>query len=168
MMNGYYHHLLVCQNGHVINNSIEDNPGRKSQFCPACGERTVFKCQRCNEPIRGDYESIGFNFNFGEEDEASVPFYCHSCGKPYPWTTGYKEAAKKMVDELPRLRRKERTLLKQNVDDLIDNTTDAEVAAMRFKRLTEKAGRQGTELLEFVIRIVGGITGEAVKRILVP
>ena len=167
MMNGYYHVSLICLNGHVIDNRIDENAEKKTKYCPTCGERTMYNCQHCAAPIRGEYESIGFNFNYGEE-EASVPFYCHACGKPYPWTTGYKEAAKKMVDELPRLRRKERTSLKQSVDDLMDNTTDAEVAAMRFKRLTVKAGRQGTELLEYVIRIVGGITGEAVKRILVP
>ncbi len=73
-----------------------------------------------------------------------------------------------MADGLPHLRRKEKTELKQSIDDIIDNPTEAQLAAVTLNRLTAKAQKRGIELRELVITVVGGILGEAAKRVMFP
>jgi hypothetical protein len=93
-------------------------------------------CQECQAPIQGRYEDK----HVVDFSRYRKPFYCHACGKAYPWTDRSLRAAKGLADELDELTREEREKLKVSLDDLIRDTPQAQTAAVRFKRYAAKAG----------------------------
>lgn len=162
----FFHTSLVCLNGHILEDRIDTHPEMESAYCPSCSESTIKTCPNCNTPIRGYYEIEGVA---GMINEDPPPNYCHACSEPYPWTNRHKEAARKMVDRLPRLSKKGKRELKDCIDDLINDTPEAQYSATRFSELMKKTEKTaGDQLTEFVIRMLGGISGEAAKRILSP
>lgn len=163
-MQGYYHVSQVCLNGHELTDRIDENPEKESRCCPTCGERTIFACLHCASPIRGEYESLGFDPDYGR-GTTPVPNYCHACGNPYPWTNRHKETARKMVDDLPRLSKKEKEVLKDCIDDLVDDTPEATYSASKFDELMKKTKKKaGNQLREFLIEVVA----ETAKRMSSP
>ena len=157
----FFHTSLVCLNGHILEDRIDTHPEMESAYCPRCGESTITTCPNCKTQIRGDYEIEGICNMVNEEPP---PNYCHACGNPYPWTDRYREVAKAMAEDVKGLSRKERQLLKQNIDDLIDNTVEAELAATQFNRLIAKSKMAGQPLREFMIQV----SAETIKRMLSP
>ena len=79
---GYYDVMQVCLNGHQITDNYNRYPEHRKDFCDKCGEKTITRCPKCNEPIRGDYHVEGVL----AIKETPVPEFCHKCGAPYPWT----------------------------------------------------------------------------------
>ena len=80
---GYYDVQQVCLNGHQITDSYNDFPQHRKQFCPTCGEKTIYQCPNCNMNIKGTYQVDGV-ISIGHK--TPVPSHCEGCGKPYPWT----------------------------------------------------------------------------------
>ena len=95
----------------------------------------------------------------------AVPAYCHGCGKPYPWTDASIRAAKELADELSELTIDEREQLKKSVDDIVADTPQTVLAATRFKRLAEKAGKGALDTFKSVLIAV---LSEEAKKILFP
>jgi hypothetical protein len=61
---------------------------------------------------------------------------CNKCVAGYPWTESRLSAAREYVRELERLDANERGILERSLDDLVRDTPNTSVAALRFKTLT--------------------------------
>lgn len=131
----------ICLNGHIITSRSSNNPRKLQNFCDKCGAQTISACLNCKQDIRGDYY-IGLQ---PVVTRHSPPGFCHSCGKPYPWTAERLRAAQELSDELEEITEEERIVLKKSLDDMVRDTPCTPVAAMRFKKLVAKAGKEAAE-----------------------
>lgn len=123
----------ICLNGHVITTAFEDFPDHRSDYCPACGEKTIHACTNCNVPIRGHLRGA-----FGTGNEPVKP-YCHNCGKPFPWTERALAAAKELAEE-SALSEADQQILTESIRGMTSDTANTPLAASRFKKLVAKAG----------------------------
>jgi hypothetical protein len=80
-----------------------------------------------------------------------VPAFCLKCGNAYPWTEASLSAAREYIRELERLDANERGILDRTLDDLISDTPNTPVAAVRFKQLVLKAGPAAMEILKTIL-----------------
>lgn len=156
-----YDTAQVCLNGHVINEYATSRAEHNQKFCSRCGEKTVTQCSTCSHAIRGYYHIPG---DVGGLDFVA-PSFCPECGKPYPWTERAIAAAKELISEADDLKDEEKESLKKSVQDLTADTPATQVAAMRFKRLLPKVGKEVGEALR---KIVVDIASEAAKKTLFP
>lgn len=81
-MAGSFDTQQVCMNGHQITARYHGSPQFRRDFCPQCGESTTIQCPSCKVEVRGYYRIEGAV----RTSKTAVPEFCHSCGKPYPWT----------------------------------------------------------------------------------
>ena len=159
MGGSYYDVAQICMNGHVINSMAKDYPDSNQNYCSECGEKTITSCPECNSAIRGEYHVpnvIGFS-------DFNTPVYCHSCGKPYPWTVSRLESALELASELDGLTSDEKEQLKQSLPDLIKNSPKTIVAETRFKKIMKKAGKESYEGMK---SILVDVVSETVKKTL--
>jgi len=152
---GYYSVGMACLNGHKIAGDAEGSPEFCEEFCSQCGERTITQCPACKQNIRGYYQGEGFGLRW------TLPAYCHSCGKAYPWTERKAEALGETIGELDGLTDGEREKLKKAIPDIIADTPKSETAALRFKKAITKVGKVGGKLLTDVLT---NVATEAVKK----
>lgn len=155
MSQGRYDTAQICLMGHIITDSSTDCPQDKMNFCDKCGASTIVACQKCNTPIRGMYRG---NYGIGLD---SAPSFCHACGKPYPWTEAKIKAAQDLSDELEKLSPNDKDTLKKSIEDIIRDTPQSQVAAIRFKKLVLKAGSEAATAFR---QILVDIASEAVKK----
>ncbi|MFR4520309.1 MAG: DUF2321 domain-containing protein [Fusobacterium sp.] len=86
----------VCENGHLQTSTLKTNEKYIKDFCTQCGGKIYTSCPNCNAPILGGTlqtvekltnfmtgESIPKEYYYSNDE---VPYYCHNCGVPYPWT----------------------------------------------------------------------------------
>lgn len=77
------HVARICLNGHLITISLENFPDAAS-YCSKCGAKGIDHCFNCNAEIEGQSSYLwGY----------TIPLFCHSCGKPYPWADKMTEVA---------------------------------------------------------------------------
>ena len=164
----YYDAALICLNGHIINSSTNKSPEDNKKFCDKCGSETITKCPRCKTEIQGDYEERQEdeftylpNRSYTIHMSEKAPAFCHNCGKPYPWTESKLKAADELADEIENLKPEEKDVLKKSLDDLIKDSPNAQVAALRFKKLIAKAG--GT-VGNFFKDLLVDVLSEAIKK----
>jgi hypothetical protein len=91
-----------------------------------------------------------------------APSFCHACGQPYPWIEDALKAAAEAADLLENLNEAEREDLKRDLDDLVRETPRAPVAALRFRRVVTKAGREAPELFKDLF--VGVVSSAVLKQ----
>lgn len=137
----------ICRNGHMVTSSVETSPELGSKFCAQCGVETITTCMSCNAKIRGHYYVEGVVSLM----ETPVPGFCHECGSAYPWTEAKLTAAKDLTDELDELNEDEKTKLKGTLDDLVRDTPQTEVAAIRFKKVMAKVGGSAASAMRDII-----------------
>ena len=161
MDDSWYDTAQICTNGHIITPSLIKNPQQGREFCLKCEASTITKCQECDEIIKGIYHV------FGAIDirRFAVPNFCHTCGKPYPWTKARLKDAKKLSGELDKLKDDERELLKKYLDDIIRDTPQAAIAATQFNRLIAKTGKPAEAAFK---NILLDIVSETAKKIIWP
>src|SRR5437879_1490517 len=94
----------ICLNGHVVNPSMEAQPGRAKRHCEKCGERTMTSCMACGNAIPGE-ETISEAAALAgyHAPDYARPAFCSSCGKPYPWTDRSLHAARELASEMEGL-----------------------------------------------------------------
>lgn len=145
----------ICINGHVINDSSAGLPQYNKNFCVKCGAESITKCQECGREIKGYY--------VGSISVASylVPSFCDNCGKPYPWTSSRILAAQDLAKEVEGLSREDRSILKQSIDDIVKDSPNSPVAALRFKKVMVKAGKTAAGMFK---DILVEIASEAAKK----
>jgi len=157
-MSGYYDTAQVCLNGHMINDSYHEYPAHNQEYCSKCGEPAIFKCPNCQTEIRGDYKVPNV---IGGGGLSKAPSFCHSCGKPYPWTAKKLEAAREMIMELDELTPEEKDKLDNSLDDLVSETPKTEVASLRFKKILKKLSKDSYEGIK---TIIVDVASEAIKK----
>lgn len=151
---------LIWLNGHVATSSLEASPEVSAKFCQECGSETISTCPACSASIRGYHDIPGWIG--GEYDR---PNYCHNCGKPYPWTAGKLRAAKELTDQSNELSSSEKVQLKEGIDQIVRDTPEGRVRALRTKSLIEKSGKQAASMFR---DILVDIASESIKKIIWP
>jgi hypothetical protein len=144
---GTYRTALVCLNGHMVTSMLENSPEIASAHCSECGAKTISRCPKCNQHIRGYYDVEGVI----SISETEVRKFCHTCGQPYRWTESKLAAAKEYADELDALSAEEKAILKKSLDDLVRDTPQANVAGLRFKKIMAKVGKEGASAIRDII-----------------
>lgn len=156
---GYHDISQVCMNGHVITRNARRSPEFTKKFCDKCGEPTIMACEACNEPIQGEYHVEGVAY-LGFSDPPP-PNFCHACGKPYPWTARRIDTAKALAEEFDELSKEDREKLKQSLEDLYRDSPQSEVAAVRFKKIMAKVGKESYGAMK---QIVISVLSEVAKK----
>ena len=129
-----------------------------SPHCSKCGAETIRECPSCKSSIRGDYHIEGV---FGGSNDPTA--YCHSCGNAYPWTQTALDSAKELVEELDQLDRDEKDKLSGSIGELVRDSPQSKVAAVRFKKLMKKAGGPSTDAMR---GILVNFVSEAIKKLI--
>jgi len=150
---------VACDNGHVINSSVEMRPQLTTKFCASCGAKAVDRCAQCGTPIRGDYHPPPHVLIAGAVWRP--PRHCHECGAQFPWTIKRAQALSDAIEELDDLKPDERQKLKDSVPDIIANTPQSDTAVMRFKKAFGKVGKVAGAMLE---KVVVSVATETVKK----
>lgn len=154
---GYYDTALICKNGHVINDSVRENPLDNTPFCKECGAATIKSCLSCNAPIRGSYKNEDFAY-IGFYDNA--PAYCHNCGNPYPWTAEKLKAIQEIMS-MGNLSEEDEDDFNKNLVDIVSETPRTKVAALKIKMMGQKVTN---EIWEVAKGIIVEIASETAKK----
>ena len=144
---GGYDTAQICLNGHVINTYAEIEPEHNKNYCSECGAETITNCLKCEVKIRGKLHSSKYFTLPGFE----VPKFCWTCGSPYPWTESKLKAANELISEMENISDEEKSILAQSLDELVKNTTQTEVAAIRIKKIMRKVGIEAADLLKKIL-----------------
>jgi hypothetical protein len=143
----------VCENGHRVTGCYSISAGKRQDFCQKCGAPTITDCPNCKKEIQGD--RIGKNWT-GEVyslGSAVVPSFCSNCGEPYPWTKNKIVTAIQILMEFGKLDEKEKETIEQDINNIVRDIPQAELSAMRIKRIWEKCSKAGYEIImEFASR----------------
>lgn len=131
----------MCLNGHVTNDSVEDSPEFCKDHCEKCGEETIQSCPNCSTPIKGAYHVKYFPSMY------STPSHCYKCGKPFPWIERKTNAAKELAKEIDNFGNDDIDVFSANIDDLLTDNPNTQVAAIRIKKLLVKAGKPVADAL---------------------
>ena len=128
-----------------------------SPHCSECGAETIRECPSCNSFIRGRHRAWRVVHPY------KVPAYCHECGEAYPWTQTALNSARELVEELDELDLEEKDKLNGSIEELVQNSPKAQVAAVRFKKLMKKAGQSGADAMHGILMNVVSV---AVKNLI--
>jgi hypothetical protein len=159
LLPGSHDAALVCESGHVINESFQDYPEFNTKHCKECGAKTIAACPACSTPIRGHYrDSNVITFR-----RMPAPAFCHECGAPYPWTKSALEAAEELVRLNDQLNEEEKEALVTAVKDATRDTPKGKVAVEKIKRYGTKLG---TEAFKTLREILTDIASEYTKKTL--
>lgn len=137
-----YRFAALCNNGHCSSDFLT-NTNYDQRFCQKCGAEIITSCPVCGVPIRGKYYSPGFI----DLTSYSVPSYCYSCGKPFPWTRTALEVATILIEEEAGFSQTDQERLVEILPDIITETPKSNLAAIRFKKALMSAGKFTAEAL---------------------
>lgn len=133
------------------------------QHCQRCGKKTITTCQHCQRKIKGEP-----NVTWMAADALppySIPAFCYSCGKPYPWTQSKLEAAKEQIEMEQSLSAEDKVALTTDIEDIAHDSQRAGSAAKRAKIILLKVGgTAGTMLRDVFV----GVASDALKKVLMP
>lgn len=132
---GNFLNVQICENGHIISPDIEMY---SFHFCPQCGTKTFSSCPSCGEPIFGKY--FEYDVLFTPEFPDQVPFYCHNCGKPYPWTQKIIDNAVEILALDEDLDSDTKSIIKNAIPNLLVDTPETPVSITKFRSAMSKAG----------------------------
>lgn len=149
------HIAAVCMNGHA-RNSMLTTPFFSEPYCELCGALVITCCPKCNRPIKGESANTIF-----AASPSKPPSYCPGCGQPYPWTERILFSASELILENECLEREEQERLLSSFPDMISETPNTQLTAVRLKRILSKIGDSGASVL---ISILSGIACEAFKK----
>ena len=148
----------VCLNGHIRNDSIKLHPGASEDYCAQCGEKTITQCPECSVEIRGAQFILYRSTPQLCESLNTAPAYCLNCGKPYPWTNSKIMTAIQIFAEFGNLDEEDKKTIEQDIHNIAKDMPQAELSAMRIKRIWEKYSKVGYEIImEFASRTAAKI-----------
>jgi len=157
-----YDTAQICENGHLINSSSEQDPGNNKEYCDICGAKTISACKNCNKNIQGYYSP---DDRMGTSYAPEVPAFCMYCGKPFPWTELRIKSAQELAMEMDGATPEERELLSKSIDDIVRDTPRTALAAIRFKKIAAKGGKI---IAEGFRDILVDVLSETAKKIIWP
>ena len=99
----------ICKSGHLQSSTLKKEETLQGEYCRECGLAIIDHCQECNTMIIGgkireklvSYNGItGGDKTYRTERIPNnfIPKYCHSCGKPYPWTITFLAEYKELLE----------------------------------------------------------------------
>jgi hypothetical protein len=142
-----YHHCRICLNGHVVSASLESIESGTKQYCEECGKLTILDCQNCKSPLLG----WTYTPRVAIVADFTPPNFCKSCAKPFPWTEAKKNALKELIDFENRLTIKDKKIMEDSIDDIINETPRTKIASMKFKQGLAKAGKETAKIIRDII-----------------
>ena len=125
----------VCTNGHTITRAFVREG--EDKYCSLCGAETITKCEECNAPLRGRL--------YGVPPSGVLPRpkpFCYNCGKQYPWTKSIIENAKELANEIDEFNDDDKTVIIENIQDIIVETPRTELASRRIIKVLRKGGQK--------------------------
>jgi hypothetical protein len=158
MVTDGYDQAQVCPNGHVANSSMHNMPEDNKAFCDRCGEATINSCPKCQGAIRGTYWGT-FPVPY------HPPSFCSKCGASFPWTASRLRAALDLAATLDTISPTDRSDLEAAIPDLVKDTPDAQVGAVKFKKIMLKAGEGVATMFRDILT---DVLSETAKKVLLP
>ena len=152
-----YYGATICLNGHVI--SKRDANAQK--YCTKCGKETYSTCTNCGSPIRGLVNVEGVLIIGNRPYD--LPYYCYSCGSPYPWTQRILDHALELISLDDDLDDTSKELIKNAIPDLLVETPVTPVAAAKYRKGISKAGQI---IQDSMYNLLVDIVSETVKKLL--
>ena len=128
----------ICENGHIINDSVNKNPQNNAKYCKMCGAIVIERCEACNAPIKGQYYKQG-KLGYENIETIQLPKFCDECGEPYPWTKAEIEAMEELV-ALSELDEEEKKEFCRAIKDVISENPKTRTAAIKIKKYVDKVG----------------------------
>jgi hypothetical protein len=156
----------ICENGHVVTDSVNLEPHQAERFCSKCGAVTIVKCAECGAPIRGsETRETGYVYNAPtyQVGMGAKPLYCFECGKPYPWMKRATAALDEVLREAGDVEDDEREEAASDLRDVAQESPRTPAAVARLKRLMKKLV---PDLAEATRKIIVDVAAETVKKTL--
>ena len=152
-----YYNATICLNGHVI----DKYNANYQKYCSTCGKETFSFCTSCNTPIRG---SVRLDNVIGAFPYKK-PFYCHSCGTPYPWTQKILDNAVELISLDDELDDTSKELIKNAIPELLFDSPTTPIAAAKYQKGISKAGEVVKNCL---YQLLVDVMSETAKKIVLP
>lgn len=143
----YIDNALICENGHMINDSMRTYSEYNKKFCDECGAKAISNCPECSAFIKGREHMDNVIDCF----PTPVPKYCSECGNPYPWTKAKLEAVNELVDLMDELNESEKNSLKQSALEVSSNNPKTEVGVLKIKKYLSKVGSGMADTVKEII-----------------
>lgn len=128
-----YRIAQICENGDLITDSADVFPDECRKHCVKCGARTISVCPSCNASI------LGVRDDYPDYENYHIPYYCHECGTPYPWTSKILDGAVEILALDTDLDPKIKEIVKEAIPGLIIDSPLASVAAAKYATHIPKA-----------------------------
>lgn len=129
----------ICLNGHIVSDDVSSD--NHEEFCSQCGAKTVNTCPHCNSEIHGYFYADLLTFRNVKDIDMKLPYYCHACGKPYPWTETAIKAATLLIQEEQEFSQEQKNKLIESIPDIVAETPKSNLAVTRFKKALTSAGK---------------------------
>lgn len=152
-----YYNATICLNGHVVSK----HRANSQNYCSLCGTETFSSCSHCNEPIRGVVKLDGV---VGCPSYRK-PFYCHSCGYPYPWTQKILDSAVELVSLDSEIDSASRELIKNAIPELLIDSPTVPLAVAKYKQGMSNAGQVVKDSMRHLLI---DVLSEVPKKLLFP
>jgi hypothetical protein len=150
---GRYVAAQICLRGHVLN--VNGTDFERGEHCPQCGEACIDACKHCKVAIRGGgvYEPTS-NYK--------LPYFCHKCGRPYPWMEDRLQTAKELLDHDDKLSLEDRKELWDLLQYVMSDPKSDLVPAKK-KLIEISLGKAAAVTREIVLDLVAKVTAELLK-----
>jgi hypothetical protein len=151
-----YHGATICLNGHVLSKYTANSQKR----CSKCGTETYSICDHCHTPIHGLAEIKGVVVGNRPYD---LPYYCHECGFPYPWTQKILDNAVELLSLDDDLDDSSKELIKNAIPGLLTDTPSTPVSIVKYKKYMSEAGQI---IRDSMHQLLVDVVSETVKKTL--
>lgn len=131
-----FHTAFICTKGHIISST----GAKQDKHCTVCGNPAINQCTHCNEPIRGsrDYSGTGI---IAPTSAINLPYYCHQCGNPYPWTESLINNAAELLSLDENLDQETINIIKNAIPDLLVECPSTPLAVAKYNKYISKAAK---------------------------
>lgn len=144
----------------MINGYYIKRPQHNRNFCERCGAETITICESCKVEIHGYYIVQAVIFS---RSEFKIPYFCHNCGKPYPWTETKIKIAQERIKELEDVSSEDREILNQNIQNIAVDNPKTELATMKINKVIKKYIKTTGKI---IYKIFIDIASETAKKML--
>lgn len=154
-----YNNATICLNGHVVSKY----KANVQNHCSQCGKETYSACTRCQTPIRGLVKIEGIVV-LGDRPY-NIPYYCHECGAPYPWTQKILDNAVELLSLDDDLDDASKGLIKNAIPELLIDTPTTPVAVAKYQKGISRCGQIVKDTMR---QLLIDVVSETAKKILFP
>ena len=153
----YYRIAQICEKGDLITDSADVYPDECQNRCVKCGSKTYTACPKCGEPIRGVTDS------HPDYDGYRIPYYCHECGTPYPWTSRILDGVVEILSLDFELDDDIKNIILDAIPNLMADNPQTAIAAAKYNSYICNA----SEITRNCLRsLLSSVISEAAKRLI--